>query len=111
MADDNCIRKSPWMTFCNFAGLNALNCPRRQANASTSYTVPSRNRDQFLRIVGVHHSGRTPTAVDARHDYVGLDAMQSLVPPVNHASFDGDAGRTRTRNLPRPGEQGRSIPP
>ena len=60
--------------------------------------------------MGVHHSGRTPTAVDARHDYVGLDAMQSLVPPVNHAFFDGDAGRTRTRNLPRPGEQGRSIP-
>jgi hypothetical protein len=28
-------------------------------------TLPSDgNRDQFLRIVGVHHSGRTPTAVD-----------------------------------------------
>ena len=47
-----------------------------QASVSTSYTVLSRNRDQFLRIVAVRHSGRT--AFDARHDYhVGLDAMQS----------------------------------
>jgi len=28
--------------------------------------------------VAFHHSGRTPTAADARHGYpVGLDAMQS----------------------------------
>jgi Resolvase, N terminal domain len=48
------------------------------ASVSTSCTVLSRNRDQFLRIVAVRHSGRTPTAVDARHDYrVGLDAMPS----------------------------------
>ena len=55
-----------------------LSCHPGEARVSTSYTVLLRNRDQFLRIVGVHHSGRTPTAVDARHDYhVGLDAMPS----------------------------------
>jgi hypothetical protein len=48
------------------------------ASVSTSCTVLSRNRDQFLRIAAVRHSGRTPTAVYARHDYrVGFDAMQS----------------------------------
>ena len=47
-----------------------------QASVSTSYTVLSRNRDQFLRIVAVRHNGRTPTAGDARHDYhIDLDAM------------------------------------
>ena len=60
------------------AALMALNRPPRQTSASTRYTVQSQNRDQFLRIVAVHHSGRTPTVVDAKHDYhVDLDAMQS----------------------------------
>ena len=52
--------------------------PPWQTSASTSYTVRSRNRDQFPRIVAFHHSGRTPTAADARHGYyLGYDAMQS----------------------------------
>jgi hypothetical protein len=62
----------------NAVRLRRFNRRPWQASVSTSYTVLSRNRDQFLRIVAVRHSGRTPTAFDARHDYhVGLDAMQS----------------------------------
>ena len=79
-----------------------------QVSVSTRYTVLSRNRDQFLRIVAVHHSGRTPTAVDARHDYhVGLDAMQSWVPP---RSLMVTPAGLEPATSPAPGEQGRSIP-
>jgi hypothetical protein len=82
-------RRSP-----GFGSSTQLTLPR-QASASTSYTVQSRNRDQFLRIAAVHHSGHMPIVVDAQHDYhLGFDAMQSWVPPVNQACFDGDAGRT-----------------
>jgi hypothetical protein len=56
--------------------LRRFNRHRWQASVRTSYTVLLRNRDQFLRIVAGRHNGRTPTAVDALHDYhVGLDAM------------------------------------
>ena len=58
-------------------GLRRFNRHPWHASVSTSCTVLSRNRDQFLRTMAVHHSGRMPTAVGARHDYhVGLDAMQ-----------------------------------
>jgi hypothetical protein len=70
------IRRSP--STGDRSGLRRFKRHPWQTSVSTSYTVRSQNRDQFLRIMAFHHSGRTPTAVDARHDYhVGLDAMQS----------------------------------